>query len=311
MAEHMPHHRIESRLLFNNDAGTSLGRLTTAGFLKDSAGVGPAPRVLGHYALVYLLEGGGRYWDVRGRSSAVQAGDLLLITPELGHGYGPLAGERWSEFYVVFDGPAFDLWRQTGLLNGDAPVRRLEPIDAWLPRLEAAVAEQPRTLAERTVQLSHFLALLTEMLLPSTAAPRLADGPVWLAAACERLETALDQRIDPQGVARALGVPYETFRKQFQRYVGVSPARYRTVRRIDAACALLQDSRNTIQSVALRLGFADEYHFSRRFKQVNGLSPRAFRRQLPASREGTREGQALPEAGSSREDKALPSPSQV
>jgi AraC-like DNA-binding protein len=112
-------------------------------------------------------------------------------------------------------------------------------------------------------------------------------------------------------VARALGVPYETFRKQFQRYVGVSPARYRTVRRIDAACALLQDSRNTIQSVALRLGFADEYHFSRRFKQVNGLSPRAFRRQLPASREGTREGQALPEAGSSREDKALPSPSQV
>jgi AraC-like DNA-binding protein len=276
---------IESRLLFNNDAGTPLGRLTTAGFLKDSAGVGPAPRVLGQYALVYLLEGGGRYWDARGRSAAVQPGDLLLITPEIGHGYGPLTGQRWSEFYVVFDGPAFDLWRQTELLNGETPVRRVTPIDAWLPRLETAVAAQPRTLSERTVQLSRFLALLTEMVLAGADTLRPSSGPAWLASACQRLEADLGQQIDPQSVALELGVPYETFRKHFQRSVGVSPARYRTVRRIDAACALLQDSRNTIQAVALRLGFADEYHFSRRFKQINGLSPRAFRRQLPALRE--------------------------
>ncbi len=276
---------IESRLIFSNDASTPLGRLTLAGFLKDSAGVGPALRLLGRYAIVYLLEGGGRYWDGRGWACNVRAGDLLLLLPDLAHGYGPLAGQRWSEFYVVFDGPAFDLWRQSGLLHADPPVRQLSPIAHWMARLEETVVQQrPRTLAERTRQVSRFLALLTEMLTHGAYDPPLASGPPWLAAACERLEADLERRVDPKSVAHDLGVPYETFRKHFQRHVGVSPARYRTVHRIDIACALLQDPDQTIQAIALRLGFSDEFHFSRRFKQITVQSPRAFRRQLPARR---------------------------
>ena len=33
----------------------------------------------------------------------------------------------------------------------------------------------------------------------------------------------------------------------------------------------------TNREIADRLGFCDEYHFSRRFKQVVGLSPKEFR----------------------------------
>src|SRR5215212_6905917 len=71
---------IETRLLFRNDARTPLGRLTMAGFIRSSAGVGgTAMRVLGSYAIVLLLEGSGRYQDINGRQQRVQAGDLVLV----------------------------------------------------------------------------------------------------------------------------------------------------------------------------------------------------------------------------------------
>jgi AraC-like protein len=45
-----------------------------------------------------------------GNAQAVAAGDLIWVYPDLGHEYGPWKGERWDEFFVVFDGPIFDLW---------------------------------------------------------------------------------------------------------------------------------------------------------------------------------------------------------
>jgi AraC-like DNA-binding protein len=275
----------ESRLLFRNDASTPLGRLTAAGFIREGSGVrGPQPRVLGSYAIVYLLEGSGRYHDVARRDLAVRAGDLLVLFPEIGHQYGPGAGEHWSEFYLVFDGPAFDLWRSAGLLNPSEPLIHLEPIDRWLARLEGAVRQQqPPTLAGRMQELTRFLTLLTEILTPVAGLPGDAPPADWLARACAILETNLDQQIDPASVAAAVGLAYETFRKRFQQQIGVSPARYRAIRRIDAACAMLHERGRTIAAIALSLGFSDEYHFSRRFKQITGVGPREFRRRLPSS----------------------------
>jgi AraC-like DNA-binding protein len=79
-------------------------------------------------------------------------------------------------------------------------------------------------------------------------------------------------------IARRVGLPYETFRKRFTEAMGVSPARYRTQKRIEAACQLLRFTPQlTNREAAEALGFADEFHFSRRFKEKVGVSPRQYR----------------------------------
>jgi len=280
---------VVTDLLFRNDAQTPLGRLTAAGYIKDSAGVrGPEFRVLNSYAIVYLLDGSGFYRDTNRHEGTVQAGDLIVLFPEIGHLYGPGIGERWSELYVMFDGPAFDLWRQAGLLNPARPISRLEPINAWLEQLEATLRPNALTPTGRALELSRFLAVLTEMLALTSSELVLMPEPAWLTQACELLSDDLAQAVDLVHVAETVGLTYETFRKQFQRATGASPAHYRTIRRIDQACTLLQVANLTTATIALRLGFSDEYHFSRRFKQIVGLSPREFRRQLPGIRHGRR-----------------------
>jgi AraC-like DNA-binding protein len=276
---------IRTTQLIRNDARTPLGRVTLAGFIKDSAGVQGKARVLGSYALVYLLEGSGFYRDVQGHGYRVGAGDLLVIFPEIGHTYGPEAGEHWSEFYCVFDGPAFDLLRDIGMLDADRPVVHLAPVASWLARLQAALPSQTaNTLAERTIMISRFVQLVTEIAAVS-AVDAATAAPAWIAEACRLLRDQLDRDIRPSDVAAQLGVPYETFRKRFQQHVGVSPGRYRVTRRIDAACGLLLETNLTTQAIAARLGFADAFHFSRRFKQVTGLTPRDFRQRLPRAQE--------------------------
>lgn len=275
---------LRTELLFHTDAQTPIGCLTLAGFIKNSAGVRGTPRVLGSYALVYLLEGKGLYQDVRGQHRRVSVGDLLLIFPELGHTYGPIDDEQWSEFYCVFEGRAFDMLRTSGLFSPSQPVLHLQPIAYWLDRLETTIPRRPAdTLTARTIDMSRFFQLFTEIV--AVGAPTTtAAVPDWIIAACRMLRERLDADLAPPELARQLGIPYETFRKRFQHYVGVSPGRYRTACRIDAACGLLQSTTLTSQKIAVQLGFADEFHFSRRFKQITGVTPRAFRRQLPQLR---------------------------
>ena len=272
---------IRTLQMISNNERTPLGRVTMAGFIKHSAGVQGIPRVLDSYAFVYLLEGSGVYRDVQRRMCRVRAGDLLIIFPEIGHTYGPEAHEDWSEFYCVFDGPAFDLLRGIGLLNADRPIVHLAAVEEWLARFQTVLFTQTvDTLLERTIMLSRFVQLVTEIA-TLHAADAETVAPPWIAEACSILRTRLDEPIHPSDVAAQVGIPYETFRKRFQQHVGVSPGRYRITRRIDAACGLLLETTLTSHEIANRLGFADAFHFSRRFKQITGTTPRDFRQRLP------------------------------
>ena len=70
----------------------------------------------------------------------------------------------------------------------------------------------------------------------------------------------------------------------FNEWTGYSPIEYLRRLRVERARQLLADVDLSIKEIAQRCGFDDAYHFSKTFRQIDGLPPTKYRESLLAGR---------------------------
>jgi len=149
-------------------------------------------------------------------------------------------------------------------------------------RLVRAFATWPPRSTSRAEALC--LGLLVELLDDAPGSrPR---PPEWLRAAREDLATRVDEPLRLGALAARAGVHPVHLARAFQRFYGRTPGAFLRERRLAAATLLLRDTGLPIVEIALRTGFADQSHFTRRFTQVHGVAPAAWRRKGPARKAG-------------------------
>jgi AraC-like DNA-binding protein len=204
-----------------------------------------------------------------------------LVFPELPHRYGPVPGQVWSETFLVFNGPIFDLWRMRGLLDPANPVLRLGDVGYWEKQFRR-IAEIPAWLGmeQSLLQVCRLQEMLAEALAGKRQSHLGGAQWAWLQHACRLLDDS-PTVVDWQRMAKELEMTYEGYRRKFTRLAGASPGRYHAAAVMRRACVLIQRRRLGNKQVAAACGFCDEFHFSRRFRQVVGISPSEFRRRLP------------------------------
>nr|CAA88828.1 AraC-like protein [Azorhizobium caulinodans ORS 571] len=78
-------------------------------------------------------------------------------------------------------------------------------------------------------------------------------------------------------VAHAVGMSARNFARVFRRDVGMTPADFVAVARIDAARRLLEDTTQPLQRIAASCGFADMNTMRRLFAKTIGVTPAAYR----------------------------------
>lgn len=271
----------ETSLFFTNRPETPIGRLLSAGYLHGTWRLFKWPmRLLGTFSLVYVTEGSGRFHDALGHDEPIQAGDLILLFPQVAHKYGPKASGGWSELYAYFDGPIFDLWQQSGLLDPAKPVHRQAQAAHWRAQLERVL--MPKIPDDTPGQVSHllgFLSVLTQMATPGTLADQEKTLPLWLRTALFLLNEDISSERPLGQIAAELDLPYSTFRKHFERETGLAPAHYRFARRMETACSMLLHTKMRIREIAESLNFSDAFYFSNRFRAYTGLRPSQYRRE--------------------------------
>lgn len=273
------------KLLLSGEVRTPLGAFLLGGEIVGGIGVAAPPkrsmRVYGAYALMVVTHGAGQYRDANGVRESLVVGSAVTVFPELPHWYGTARGQTWNEVYLTFSGAQFDLWRTAGLLDVSRPVAHpVGDFGAAVRALALRIAAPTATLRERLAQVAALGDLLTG-LLPDQPAPQTPETARtdWIAEAKALLTATSPEPDELAAIAARLNVSYETFRKRFAQETGVSPAQFRLMARVESAKRLLAYSPQlTNRQVAASLGFADEYHFSKRFSQIAGQTPRAFRR---------------------------------
>lgn len=255
-----------------------LGRVTLANEMRGKTRQVSRTPQWSLFGLFYVFEGRGWYRDTEGVETRMEPGTLVFYCPGVGHDYGPDPGTMWSEVFVLWEGPVFDLWLKSGLISPKRPVLRLKPTAYWRTRLMRFVPTRgDDPVAESLIKVAELQQFFADALRAGHADERSAADREFGAWACRLLDGA---DFEPGGVERVLagtGMGYAVFRKRFRRVAGVSPADYVGRRRIREACELIARGGKTNKEVVQALAFSDEAHFSRRFKQAVGVTPSEFR----------------------------------
>jgi AraC family transcriptional regulator len=172
---------------------------------------------------------------------------------------------------------------------GPTLLRRLEragsgplpgPVDldatraAWLARQLYTEFERGSDASELTLE-GLVLAIVGE--LTRRPGPARVRRPGWVSTVRDLVETRFRESVGLADVADAVGVHPVHGARTFRREFGCSVGAYVRRRRIEYACRTLVRTEDSLASIALASGFADQSHFSRRFKELIGLTPSAFR----------------------------------
>lgn len=98
------------------------------------------------------------------------------------------------------------------------------------------------------------------------------------------IESHLDRRIRLSDLAALTGLSAGHLNRTFKATVDVTPQGFIRQRRIERAKALLMQSDLRLAQIAQDCGFADQAHFTRKFRDLVGLPPNRWRRRVRAGR---------------------------
>ena len=102
-------------------------------------------------------------------------------------------------------------------------------------------------------------------------------SPYQLSQVFDYVDAHLDQNIKLENLAKLLDLSQFHFSRLFKQSLGLSPYQYLIEQRIERAKQLLKETNQSILDIALNCGYNSHSHLSKQFRQVTGMTPKAYR----------------------------------
>lgn len=217
-----------------------------------------------------VLAGRGSFvWQ--GKAIEVRAPCVLTQRPGIPCDYGPEG--TWDELFLIYPAASEGAMLRNGFLDDARPLWHLGP-----NQLHPLLLELRRLCGQAPPPADRIDRVCERLVLESLLAAKPGDAPVDAVARIRALvEADCLREHDFAALAQSEGLSYPHFRRLWRRAVGAPPERFRSGLRIALACRLLVEGEEPIHAIAAAVGFSDPLHFARRFRQVVGETPSAYR----------------------------------
>lgn len=145
------------------------------------------------------------------------------------------------------------------------------------------------TVEEQTLAAQELVVELAKEIAGRSSWTFCAAAPGWLGRVRDSIHADLSRPPALPDLAAEAGVHPSHVCRAFRRYYGCSISSYVQRQRIDEAVGILVARPNEdLSTVALRVGYYDQSHFTRAFRRVTGDTPGSFRDSLEAIAGGPR-----------------------
>ncbi|CAN5391513.1 AraC family transcriptional regulator [soil metagenome] len=231
----------------------------------------------------------------RNGPKTIRQGTTVLINPGEAHSCNPDAGQRWSYRMLFIEAGWMGRLQADlpGVSGGAAAFFALDGHDA--PAVYRQFDSVFNALAQGENPLAadeKLIGFLMRHALAHADAPRGGGEPEGqLKRARELIMDQLSHNVTLTAMAHASGLsPYQLIRRFRQAY-GQTPHAFQLDQRINRGKQLLKRGDSLVE-VALQLGFADQSHFQRHFKQRHAVTPKVYLGLNPAQSSPSRVARA-------------------
>lgn len=235
-----------------------------------------APRSLADHELV-LITGGKGQVAIENKVHPLKQGVLLYLSPELKHSLISCNDDPMSFYGIHFSYLIADFFNNQWKCEGRNEVL---PIKA----VSDAVAYQKLQVLFKKINLYwNEKPPGYEMICRSALLEVLCQCMCYSEvnyASRKKIETLLayinknlNRRIAVEEMAEIVNLSPDYLGVQFKSITGFTIVQYLNRSRIDQAKVLLLDENLRIRDIAEKLGFCDEFYFSKTFKKYEGISP--------------------------------------
>lgn len=250
---------------------------TGAGYIPKATGqLLCRPAGSDHGTLIYCVKGRG-WCELSGEVHPVSAGELLVLAPGLPHTLSADARDPWTLHWVHAAGSRLpDYLRELGsrpVLRVGEELQLTLLFHEVLKCLESGFTFEP--LFQAAGALAHLLALILPCRHPRN--PEAAEGFHKIGQCIEYMSAHLDQPLKVSALAALANLSPAHFAVLFREQTGSSPRDYLHLLRMHRACLWLARTQMALKEMADRLGYQDQFHFSRKFKAFTGRSPSEYR----------------------------------
>lgn len=125
------------------------------------------------------------------------------------------------------------------------------------------------------------LILQTLSQLSGSLTPLKTGIPNWVLKTEELLRNLFCEPISLQFLAQTAGVHPVHLSRYFPKYFHCGVGEYIRKLKVEKALGLLPDRQRSLTEIAFECGFADQSHFTRCFRQIQGITPSGYRSLFP------------------------------
>lgn len=231
------------------------------------------------YPVIHYVYSGQGQFTYGGKTYLLKPGDCFFIPGGEEAIYRPYSENPWSYFWIGLDGTKANTLIARAGFSKNNPILH-DKRKKWKAKFEAIHEDYYVKGRFEIEALGHAYLLLAEMVADNRDVDiNAASERGHIQAAKAYINNNFQFPITILDVARSVSVSPNYLANLFAKQGEVSPKRYLTVVRMEAASRLLLTSSSNITDVSKAVGYSSPLHFSKVFTNYYGISPLHYRLQ--------------------------------